>query len=58
MSLKTADNILSVFEATIIVLSFAGWAALGFPSWRPVAAFGLLCLVGIGVFKWFVSRQT
>jgi len=32
MSLKTADNILGVFEAAIIVLSFAGWAALGFPA--------------------------
>ena len=58
MSLKTADNILGVFEAAIIVLSFAGWAALGFPSWRLVAAFGLLCLLAVGVLGWFASRQT
>lgn len=58
MSLKTGDNILSLFETIIICLSIAGWAALGFPSWKPVVAFGLLCLVSIGIFQWFLSRQT
>jgi len=58
MSLKTADNILGVFEVAIIALSFAGWAALGFPSWRLVAACGVLCLLGAGVLGWLASRQT
>jgi hypothetical protein len=58
MSLKTAGNIVSVFETAIIVLSFAGWAALGFPSWKLVAAFALLCLLGLGVLRWLASRQT
>lgn len=40
------------------IMAFAGWAALGFPSWRLVAAFGLLCLLGVGVLQWLVSRQT
>jgi hypothetical protein len=58
MSLKTGDNILSVFEVAIIGLSFAGWAALGFPDWRLAAAYGALCLLGVSVFLWLVSRQT
>jgi hypothetical protein len=58
MSLKTGDNILSVFEVAIIALSFAGWAALGFPSWRLVMACGVLCLLGVGALSWLASRQT
>jgi hypothetical protein len=58
MSLKTADKYLSIFEITIVALSFAGWAALGFPEWKPVVALGLLCMIGTGVFQWFVSRRT
>jgi hypothetical protein len=57
MSLKTADNILSVFEVIIITLSFAGWAALGFPEWETVAAFGVLCFVVFVFLQWVASRK-
>jgi hypothetical protein len=43
MSLKTSENILIVFETIIVVVAFAEWTTLGFPEWKPVAAFGLQC---------------
>lgn len=50
MSLKTGENILSVFEIAILLLSIAAWAALGFPALKSVVLFGALCLVSIGAF--------
>lgn len=58
MSLKTGENILSVFEIAILLLSFAAWAALGFPAWKSVVPLGGLCFVSVGVFLWLASRQT
>jgi hypothetical protein len=58
MTLKTTDNILTVFELAIVVLSLAGWAALGFPEWKPVAAFGLLCIAGTVILRWVTFRKT
>ncbi|WP_448029367.1 hypothetical protein [Bradyrhizobium liaoningense] len=57
MSLKTADNILNVFEVVIYALTFAGWAALGFPAFKTVVACVLLIIVGAIAYRWIVSRQ-
>jgi hypothetical protein len=57
MSLKTADNVLSVFEVVIYGLTFAGWAALSFPVFKTVAASALLIIVGVITYRWIVSRQ-
>jgi hypothetical protein len=57
MSLKTADNVLSVFEVVIYVLTFAGWAALGFPYLKTVGMCGLLIIIGIFAYRWIVSRH-
>jgi hypothetical protein len=51
MSPKTADNIVSLFEVIIVALPFAGWAALGFPQWKPFRAFGLLRILGVVVLR-------
>jgi hypothetical protein len=57
MSLKIAGNVLSIFEIVIYVLTFAGWAALGFPAFKTVAACVLLIIVGVIAYQWIVSRQ-
>jgi hypothetical protein len=57
MSLKTADNILSVIEMAFYALTFAIWASLGFPAFETVAACVLLIIVGVIAYRWIVSRQ-
>ena len=57
MSLKTATNILSVFEIVFYVLTFAVWATLGFPAFKTVAVCLLLIIVAAIVYLWIVSRQ-
>jgi hypothetical protein len=58
MSLKTANKYLSIFEVIIVAASFAGWAALGFPQWKSAVVLGLLCIIGLVIFRWISSRQT
>ena len=57
MSLKTADKILSVFEMAIYALTFAAWAALGFPAFKTVALCLLLILVVAIAYRWIIARQ-
>ncbi|MBR1215043.1 hypothetical protein [Bradyrhizobium sp. JYMT SZCCT0180] len=57
MSLKTADNILSVFEIVFYVLTFAVWATMGFPAFNTVAVCVLLFIVAAIACRWIVSRQ-
>jgi hypothetical protein len=57
MSLKTADNILSVFEIDFYVLTFAVWATMGFPAFKTVAVCVLLFIVAAIACHWIVSRQ-
>ncbi|MET3843379.1 hypothetical protein ABIE49_005457 [Bradyrhizobium sp. OAE829] len=57
MSLKTATNILSVFEIVFYVLTFAAWATLGFPAFKTVAVCLILIIVAAIVYLWIVSRQ-
>jgi hypothetical protein len=46
------------FELLIVATSFAGWAALGFPQWKSAVVLGLLCIIGLVIFRWISSRQT
>ena len=57
MSLKTADQVLSVFEMAIYALTFAAWAALGFPAFKTVALCLLLILIIAIAYRWIMSRQ-
>lgn len=57
MSLKTANNILSVFEIVFYALTFAVWATLGFPAFKTVAVCVLLIIVAAIACHWIVSRQ-
>jgi hypothetical protein len=57
MSLKTGGKVLGVFEAIIYAISFIGWAALGFPYFKTVAAFGCLAIICIAVYKWIAYRN-
>ena len=56
MSLEAGSKILSVFEAIIYMIAFAGWAALGFPYLGYVIACGCAAMICFAIYKWMASR--
>jgi hypothetical protein len=51
------DHALAVIEMTFYALTFAAWAALGFPVSKTFVAFVLLIIVAVVAYRWVIRRQ-